>query len=259
MNLDIKKLLELKSEQYQTPDFIKSDPIAIPKKFISQQDIEITAFWIAMLSWGNRKSIINSGLKLIELFQYHPYDFILNHTEKDRAVFLDFKHRTFQATDSLYFLEFFQWFYKNHSSLQDAFVSDEVYSEDNVEQALIQFHQFFFSLNDAPKRTRKHVASPAKNSSCKRLNMFLRWMVRPSSTGVDFGLWERISPSQLLIPLDVHVHRTALNLGLISRKQADWKATLELSQKLKVWKPEDPCYFDYGLFGLGLESRQKPI
>lgn len=255
LNTDIKKLIELKSQQYQTPEFINNDPIAIPKKFVLQQDIEITAFWMAILSWGNRKSIINSGLKLIERMDHHPYDFILHHTEKDREKFLDFKHRTFQAPDTLYFLEFFQWYYRNHSSLQDAFVPEEEYKASNVEEALIHFHNFFFSRPHLAQRTRKHVASPKKNSSCKRLNMFLRWMVRPSSGGVDFGLWKKISPAQLIIPLDVHVHRTALKLGIIQRSKADWKAALELNAQLKIWRPEDPCYYDYGLFGLGVESR----
>jgi uncharacterized protein (TIGR02757 family) len=252
---EIKQLLEQKSEEYQNPAFIQSDPLSIPKKFENQNDIEITALWIAVLSWGNRKSIINSGEKLIRLMHYAPYDFILNHTEKDKESFLNFKHRTFQPLDALYFLDFLQWFYRRNQSLEDAFFQTDSFESPNVKPALEYFHDFFFQLPHAPERTKKHIATPKRNSSCKRLNMFLRWMIRSPKNQVDFGLWKKANASQLIIPLDVHVHRTALKLGLIERKNADWKAAEKLTQVLKNWRPEDPVFFDYGLFGLGLEER----
>ncbi len=252
MNENIKNLIHRKSLAMQTDAFIQSDPLSIPKNFSKKQDIEITALWIAVLSWGNRKSIINSGHKLLELMQGAPHDFMLNHTEKDKRAFLQFKHRTFQPVDALYFLDFFQWYYRNNNSLETAFFPQKRYPKDNTKEALESFHELFFSLGHAPQRTRKHIATPARKSSCKRLNMFLRWMVRRK--GVDFGLWRRASPAQLIVPLDVHVHRTALKIGLMQRKIADWQAAEELTAVLKKWRPRDPIFYDYGLFALGNEG-----
>lgn len=241
-----------KAETFNHPSFIEKDPISLPHRFSGLQDKEIIGFWVAMLSWGNRTSIINSGNKLIELMDDAPYDFILNHEEKDRERFLNFKHRTFQPLDSLYFLEFLQHYYKNHTSLETAFSQHLSSTDQNIENALIGFHNLFFSLPDAPKRTRKHVATPAKKSTCKRLCMFLRWMVRKDNKGVDFGLWSSISPAQLMIPFDVHVERIARRLKLIKRKQRDWKTVVELSTRLRRLNPEDPVLFDYALFGIGV-------
>lgn len=241
-----------KAETFNHPSFIEKDPISIPHRFSSLQDIEIIGFWVAMLSWGNRTSIINSGNKLIELMDNAPFDFILNHEEKDRERFLDFKHRTFQPLDSLYFLEFLQHYYKNHASLETAFSQHLSSTDQNIENALIGFHHLFFSLPNAPKRTRKHVATPAKKSTCKRLCMYLRWMVRKDDKGVDFGLWNSIKPAQLMIPFDVHVERIARRLKLIKRKQRDWKTVVELSARLRQLHPKDPVLFDYALFGIGV-------
>lgn len=253
MNENIRKLIHRKSLDMQTDAFIQSDPLSIPKNFKKKQDIEITALWIAVLSWGNRKSIINSGRRLLDLMQREPYDFILHHTEKDKGAFLEFKHRTFQPIDALYFLDFFQWYYGNHESLETAFFPQKKYPKANTKEALERFHEIFFSLEHAPRRTRKHIATPARKSSCKRLNMFLRWMVRRK--GVDFGLWQRASPAQLVVPLDIHVHRTALKLGLMKRKIADWQAAEELTTQLIKWRPRDPTFYDYGLFALGNEGQ----
>lgn len=236
----------------QTDAFIQSDPLSIPKNFKKKQDIEITALWIAVLSWGNRKSIINSGQKLLGLLQWEPHDFILHHTESDKKAFLAFKHRTFQPLDALYFLDFFQWYYSKHESLETAFFPQKRFPGRNTKKALEDFHKLFFSLDHAPQRTRKHIATPERKSSCKRLNMFLRWMVRRK--GVDFGLWRRASPAQLVVPLDVHVHRTALKMGLMERKIPDWRAAEELTAVLKSWRPRDPVFYDYGLFALGNEA-----
>lgn len=245
-------LLRDYAEKYNNPDFIGTDPIQIPHRFSLKQDVEIIGFWVAMLAWGQRKTIINKANELIQLMDNSPYDFILNHEEKDRAAFLDFKHRTFQATDTLYFLEFFQQFYRQYKSLEEAFIKNLPANAPDIEQALVGFHDFFFSLEIAPQRTRKHVASPARKSSCKRLNMFLRWMVRKDNKGVDFGIWKNISPSQLMIPLDVHVNRVARKLGLITRKQSDWLTVKELTDQLRLIDPDDPAKFDFALFGLGV-------
>jgi uncharacterized protein (TIGR02757 family) len=238
--------------RYNVPDFIKDDPIGIPHRFSKLQDIEIIGFWVAMLAWGQRKSIINSALRLVDLMDGAPHDFILNHQEIDRKRFLDFKHRTFQATDTLYFLEFFQQYYRQNESLETAFSQWLSPNDLTTEKALIGFHQLFFSLEDAPQRTRKHIATPERKSTCKRLNMFLRWMVRNDGKGVDFGLWQTIQPSQLLIPLDVHVERYARRFGLIQREKTDWLTVLELTENLRRFDANDPVKYDFALFGLGV-------
>ena len=243
----IKELLDNKYLEFNRPEFIVSDPIQIPKSFTLLQDIEISAFWVSILSWGQRKTIINKSKQLFTLMDNAPYDFILNHTEKDRKLFCDFKHRTFQYTDTLYFLQFLQWYYQENESLENAFVNHR-----EIKSALSSFHDLFFHLKNSPQRTRKHIATPRRNSSCKRLNMFLRWMVRSDRCGVDFGLWSRISPARLMIPLDVHVERVARTLGLLKRKQRDWKAVEELTTNLRTLDPDDPVKYDFALFGMGV-------
>lgn len=239
--------MDAKVQEVNRPQFITDDPISIPKSFDKLQDIEITAFWSAMLAWGQRVTIINKSNELFGLMGDSPYDFIVSHKEKDRKRFENFKHRTFQYTDTLYFLEFLQWYYKANESLESLFLVDE-----SMATTLTNFHETFFHLESAPRRTRKHIASPARKSSCKRLNMFLRWMVRQDESGVDFGLWKNISASQLMIPLDVHVERVAKKLGLLKRKQRDWKAVEELTMQLRKLDPEDPVKYDFALFGIGV-------
>ncbi|MEM9821498.1 MAG: TIGR02757 family protein [Bacteroidota bacterium] len=252
MDKKLKKQLDEQVKRYNHPDFIDTDPICIPHQFDRLQDIEIMGFWSAMLAWGQRKTIINKSNELIRLMGGQPYDFILHHREEDRKAFLSFKHRTFQATDTLYFLEFFQRYYREHTSLENAFSRHLKPEDDTVENALRGFHELFFSLPDSPRRTQKHIATPARKSSCKRLNMFLRWMVRQDDKGVDFGLWKDIRPAQLLMPLDVHVDRIARRYGLLTRKQRDWKAVLELTQKLRLYDAQDPVKYDFALFGIGV-------
>lgn len=249
---NLSELLEDSFEHYNQPGFIESDPISAPHRFTLRQDREIIGFWAAILAWGQRKTIINKANELVELMDGAPYDFIRNHQEEDRRRFLDFKHRTFQATDTLYFLEFFQWYYSQYDSLEDAFARHLPPAAPNIEAALVGFHELFFSLPHAPERTRKHIPTPLRGSTCKRLNMFLRWMVRKDDQGVDFGIWERISPRQLLIPLDVHVERVARRLGLLTREKADWRAVLELSETLRSFDANDPVKYDFALFGMGV-------
>ncbi len=254
---ELPEYLDAAVARYNHPGFIEKDPIAIPRQFTRLQDIEITGFWSAMLAWGQRSTILQKSRELISLMGGSPYDFILYHKEADRVALLPFKHRTFQATDTLYFLEFLQQYYREHESLEDAFARYISAEEQTVEKGLIGFHQLFFSLPDAPDRTRKHIATPARGSTCKRLNMFLRWMVRKDNCGVDLGLWNRIRPDQLLIPLDVHVDRVARQLGLLQRKQTDWQAVLELSENLRQMDPADPVKYDFALFGMGVLSKSK--
>ena len=251
-NPKVAEILEMYYLKYNNIDFIKDDPISIPHKFSLKQDIEITAFWTSMIAWGRRNMIIKNANRLFEYMDNSPYDFIVNHEEKDRKKFLDFKHRTFQPTDTLYFLEFLQWYYRQNESLETAFSKSINTGDENIKNALIGFHNLFFSLEDAPHRTKKHVATPERKSTCKRLNMFLRWMVRQDYNGVDFGIWKEIKPSQLMIPIDVHVDRIARQLGLLTRKQRDWKAVEEITSNLKVYDAEDPIKYDFSLFGFGV-------
>lgn len=261
MNRDkIYELLERKYKEYNSASFIDTDPISIPHRFSKKQDIEIAAFFSATIAWGNRKSIITSANKLINLMDNAPHDFVLNHKDKDLKQLIDFKHRTFNATDTLYFVDFLKLHYSKYESLEDAFLKSEVrsrMSEAVTENAIANFHENFFSLEDAPHRTRKHVATPVRGSTCKRMNMFLRWMVRKDKHGVDFGIWKKIKPAQLLIPLDVHVDRTARKLGLIKRKQTDWQTVIELTENLKRFDAKDPVKYDFALFGISVLDKMQ--
>lgn len=215
-------------------------------------------FWAAVLAWGQRKTIINKCLELSQFMDNAPHDFVLNHQESDLKRFLNFKHRTFNATDTLYFLHFFQNYYQKHNSLEDAFSRHITKSDLTIEKALIGFHDRFGDSENFPARTRKHIATPLRKSSCKRLNMFLRWMVRKDDKGVDFGIWQNISPSQLVCPCDVHVDRVARLLGLLKRPVTDWQTALELTASLRLLSPSDPAKFDFALFGLGIEGFATP-
>jgi uncharacterized protein (TIGR02757 family) len=246
-------------QKFNNQTFIENDPIGIPHRFSKLQDIEITAFWTAMLAWGQRKTIINSANRLFELMDNAPHDFIVNHIETDRKRFLDFKHRTFQPTDTLYFLEYLQHFYKENDSLEFAFSKHITSDTPSVQEALIGFHNEFFSLPVAPARTKKHIATPTSKSTCKRLCMFLRWMVRQDEQGVDFGLWKTIKPAQLLMPLDVHVDRQARRLGLLERPKTDWQAVLELTENLRQFDANDPVKYDFALFGLGILEKENRL
>ncbi|KAA0989404.1 TIGR02757 family protein [Dyadobacter aurulentus] len=253
----IADLLEEKVGQYNRPAFIPYDPISIPHRFSVKQDIEIMGFWAAVLAWGQRKTIINKCLELAAFMDNAPYDFVKNHTENDLKPFLNFKHRTFNSTDTLYFLHFFQNYYRQHDSLEFAFSSYLKTGDETIENALIGFHNLFSDSENFPARTRKHIATPIRKSSCKRLNMFLRWMVRKDSNGVDFGIWQHITPGQLVCPCDVHVDRVARLLGLIKRPVTDWQTALELTASLKLLDSSDPVKYDFALFGLGIEGFAK--
>jgi uncharacterized protein (TIGR02757 family) len=250
----LKSFLDEKAEYYNQPSFIIQDPISIPHLFSKKQDIEIMGLWAAVLAWGQRVTIINKCKELVKLMDHAPHDFIMNHQEQDLKKMLKFKHRTFNDTDTLYFIEFFKDYYSKNKSLEDAFAKGLGPKALNVEQGLINFHDLFFSLEDYPARTKKHISTPVRNSACKRLNMFLRWMVRKDNKGVDFGIWKKIKPSQLICPCDVHVDRVARKLDLISRKQTDWQTAVELTENLKSLDPNDPVKYDFALFGLGAEG-----
>lgn len=289
---DLKSFLDSKVAQYNRLGFIDNDPICIPHAFTRQQDIEIMAFMAAILAWGQRKTIINKCRELVERMDGAPYEFVTRHQDTDLKALLGFKHRTFNDTDLLYFIAFFKQHYARYESLEEAFLlrqrsaesafnadywggsgepsppvqataeyaSAACYAHESIgstfvmEDALNTFRAYFFSLPDYPTRTRKHISSPRQKSACKRLNMFLRWMVRRDEQGVDFGLWRRIPMSALVCPCDVHVERVARRLKLITRKQSDWLTARELTDNLLLLDPNDPVKYDFALFGLGVEG-----
>jgi len=255
--LELKDFLDIKVAQYNRPDFITNDPICIPHRFSKKQDIEIAAFFAAVLAWGQRKTIINKCTDLFDRMDNDPYNFMLHHGDQDLRRLLNFKHRTFNDTDLLYFISFFKHHYVLSDSLETAFLPADFGQLESftAEHALNHFRTYFFSLPDSPRRTVKHISSPSQKSTCKRLNMFLRWMVRKDQTGVDFGVWTTISPADLICPCDVHVDRVARRLDLITRKQTDWRTAVELTTELRKFDPLDPVKYDFALFGLGVEEK----
>ena len=243
---ELKQFLDFKADFYENPDFIESDPIQIPHRFDKKQDIEIAAFFSALLAWGNRKMIIRNASRLMELMDNSPYDFITNHKESDLARFEGFVHRTFNEIDLLYYIHSLKSIYSEFGGLEKQF--------NNSEDLNIQIHNFkkLFMSFDAPLRSGKHLGDPKKGSAAKRIHMFLRWMVRSGDKGVDFGIWKEVNPSQLYCPLDIHSGNVARKLKLLDRKQNDQKALQELSLALKKLDPKDPVKYDFALFGLGV-------
>jgi uncharacterized protein (TIGR02757 family) len=279
----LRDFLEKKVTEFNHPSFIEADPISVPHRYSKKQDIEIAGFFAAIFAWGNRTTIIQKSNELMIAMDDSPYDFILNHRSADLKRFSEFKHRTFNTTDLLYFFHFLQTHYRKSDSLETAFlpniteVKKIIYplsvtlpalitkanrlkknsdgKNEMVKNSLSIFYHRFFSLQDAPRRTEKHIASPEKNSACKRLNMYLRWMVRNDNRGVDFGIWKKISVAELICPLDLHVARVARGFGLISRKQTDWETAMELTVALRKMDKNDPVKFDFALFGLGVTEK----
>jgi uncharacterized protein (TIGR02757 family) len=252
---ELRLLLNKKVKQYNQLAFITNDPIVIPHLFNDLQNIEMMGFFAATFAWGQRITIINKCKELIGRMGGNPYLFVMNYSNRDLKRLIGFKHRTFNDTDLLYFIYFFHTWYSKHNSLENAFSSGIKKTDENVEGGLNQFRANFFSLDNVPHRTLKHVASPAQKSACKRINMFLRWMVRDDTQGVDFGIWKSIKTSQLICPLDLHVQRVAIKIGLLQRKQSDWQAAVELTKNLKTFDTYDPVKYDFALFGLGIMDK----
>jgi len=248
---EIKSLLDQKTVQYNNPDFILSDPISIPHLFTKKEDIEIAGFFAATFAWGQRTTTINKATYLLKLMNNSPYNFIMHFRENDLSPFRNFSHRTFNGIDCEYFLWSLKNIYQKYGNLENAFFSGLSADEKNVKQAISNFRERFFNL-DHPKRTQKHIADPMKNATAKRINMFLRWMVRQDDNGVDFGIWKKISPAQLVCPIDVHSGNVARRLGLLTRKANDWKAVEELTTNLGNFDPLDPVKYDFALFGMGI-------
>ncbi len=246
---ELKEFLDTKVLQYNNRDFIESDPIQIPHLFQKKEDIEIIGFLIATIAWGNRKSIIKNGNRLVDIMGNSPHDFVLNYTTEDSKYLSGFVHRTFNELDLNYFIIALKHIYIHHEGLEAVFSNPS--KNNTLQHSIHQFKKTFFSLPHLT-RTEKHVSDPLKNSAAKRINMFLRWMVRNDNMGVDFGIWKSISPSFLSCPLDVHSGNVARKLGLLNRKQNDAKALAELDTSLRKLDPIDPVKYDFALFGLGV-------
>lgn len=251
----IKAQLDSFTAAYNRRDFIADDPIVVPHGFSKQQDIEIAGFFAAIFAWGQRKTIISKAQELMQRMDGAPHAFVLSANERELRGLAGFVHRTFNDTDLLYMVDFLGRHYRLHHSLEQAFVPLGA-ADWSVEQALLYFHQQVFLPDWAPQRSRKHIPTPARHSACKRLNMYLRWMVRQDAQGVDFGLWQQLKPADLIVPLDLHVQRVAIKMGLLQRTQSDWQAALELTQALRQFDPLDPVKYDFALFGMGLEVRR---
>ena len=245
--LEIKDFLDTKVIEYNNPKFIESDPIQIPHQFSTKEDIEVSSFLVATIAWGNRKMIIKNGQRMMELMGNAPYDFIMNHQEKDLDNLTGFVHRTFNDVDFKYFIKSLKNIYTNHNGLEAIFIT----KDNTLQNTISEFKDIFFEL-EHPLRTQKHISNPLKGSAAKRINMWLRWLCRKDSAGVDFGIWQQIKPSQLSCPLDVHSGNVARKLGLLTRKQNDAKALLELDTNLRILDPNDPVKYDFALFGLGV-------
>lgn len=256
---EIKDLLDFWAKEVEENAFIPHDPVQIPHRYSRLQDIELAGFFAAIMAWGQRKTIINSAQKLMLLMDDAPFDFVMQHEESDLQRLRSFVHRTLNGEDVISMIRFFRHWYSGAPSLEDLFFGKDVLEapvEDQVFRALERF-QGIWQTFPHEKRTDKHLASPAKGSACKRLNMYFRWMVRPHSL-VDFGIWRKVSPAVLMCPLDVHVERVAQELGLLIRNKSDWQSCCELTDRLRAFRPHDPVYYDYALFGIGV-ARNKEI
>ena len=250
--LELKEFLDEKADFYEQKEFIQNDPIIIPHEYENKLDIEISGFIISIISWGNRKSIINSGYKIMNLLESSPYDFIMNHSSEDLKRIKGSIHRTFNSEDLIFFIKSLKNIYTKHEGLEG--IISNIKNGDNLQARISNFKKKFFELKHS-NRTKKHLPDPLRGSAAKRFNMFLRWMVRSNSKGVDFGLWKSISPSELSCPLDIHTGNTARKLGLLKRNQNDSLSVYELDKKLREMDKEDPVKYDFALFGLGVNEK----
>ena len=246
---ELHEFLEEKYDLYNRESFITTDPIQIPKSFSRKEDIEIAGFLSASIAWGQRPTIIRNGKWLMERMENQPYEFLINASESEFDVFKGFKHRTFNGDDCLFFLRSLRNIYLNHHGLENVFACG-LKQNNGIKGALVHFRNVFFEVEHLD-RSQKHVSNVLKKSSAKRLNMYLRWMVRKDERGVDFGLWQHLKSANLYLPLDVHTGNVGRKLGLLKRKQNDWQAVEEITQNLRKFDPDDPIKYDYALFGLG--------
>jgi len=248
-NKELQEFLDEKVELYNKPDFIESDPIQVPHLFLIKEDVEIAGFLSATIAWGNRKMIVKNAHKMMDLMGNAPYDFVMSHSESNLEKLQDFVHRTFNGGDFITFIKGLKHIYNNHGGPENIF--SQHHENDSLQKSIHEFRKLFFEINHQ-SRTQKHISDPLNNSAAKRINMYLRWMIRKDNKGVDLGIWKNISPSLLSCPLDVHSGNVARKLGLLTRKQNDGKALAELDRKLRSLDSEDPVKYDFALFGLGI-------
>lgn len=246
---ELKSFLDEKVVQYNTLDFIESDPVQIPHLFSQKEDIEIAGFLSATIAWGNRKMIIKNSHKMMDLMGNAPYDFVMSHSENDLERLETFVHRTFNGQDFASFIRSLKNIYENHNGLESVYAKNQELK--TMQNSISEFKKTFFEIPHQ-SRTQKHISDPLNNSAAKRINMYLRWMVRQDTKGVDLGIWKTISPASLSCPLDVHSGNVARKLGLLTRKQNDGKALAELDLKLREFDANDPVKYDFALFGLGV-------
>jgi len=259
MNLTHQQLFDLLEEKaafYNNPEFIEKDPISIPHLFTKKEDIEIAGFLAATLAWGQRVTIINKSRELISRMDNSPYDFVMKASEKEIGTLASFVHRTFQGDDCMYFIHTLQQIYSKNDGLEAVFL-EGYHANQSIKESISQFREIFFG-NQHLHRTRKHVPDPQKGSASKRINMYLRWMIRDDNKGVDFGIWKNFKTSDLLCPLDLHSGNVARKLGLLERKQDDWQAVEELTANLRLFDPLDPVKYDFALFGTGVNEKTLP-
>jgi uncharacterized protein (TIGR02757 family) len=249
---ELQSFLDEKVDLYNNPNFIESDPIQIPHRFSLKEDVEIAGFLSATIAWGNRKMIINNAKKMMDLMGNSPHDFVMSHQEHDLERMEHFVHRTFNATDFVTFVKSLQHIYINHGGLEAVFAQNQ--EPDSMQKSISEFKKIFFETEHL-NRTQKHISDPMNNSAAKRINMFLRWMIRNDNRGVDFGIWKSIPTTILSCPLDVHSGNVARKLGLLTRKQNDGKALAELDAQLRLLDANDPVKYDFALFGLGVFER----
>lgn len=249
---ELKDILNHYHDKFNAPEFIENDPIKIPHQFSKKEDIEIAGFLAATIAWGKREMIIKNAERMMLLMDNSPLEFVLNHSNKELLLFDKFVHRTFNGTDLIYFIRSLKNIYTNHIGLENVLSAKK--EEQDTKEALVRFNKVFFELEDHPERTKKHVSNPAKGSSSKRLNMYIRWMTRKDNRGVDLGIWNSVSSHQLICPLDVHTGNVSRKLNLLSRKQNDWIAAKELTEKLKLFDTNDPVKYDFALFGAGINQ-----
>jgi len=250
----LKEFLESKYLLYNTQEFIECDPVCIPHLFTGKEDIEISGFLAATISWGQRKTIIHNARQMMEWMDCSPFDFIMGASEVEMERFRNFRHRTFSGEDCIFFLRALRDIYRQFGGLEYLFRMPQAKGEQEIINRIMNFRKAFL-LFPHERRSEKHISNPERGSAAKRINMFLRWMVRKDPSGVDFGIWKDISPATLICPLDIHTGRVGRELGILSRRQNDWKAAIELTQSLKLLCPEDPVRYDYALFGLGIYEK----
>ena len=248
--VDVHSFLDQKYISFNHPAFIETDPIQVPAQFTIKENIEIAGFLAATLAWGQRPTIIRNALKLVTLMNNNPLEFLLNTPEDEWVIFSDFKHRTYNGIDCLFFMKSLRNIYQNHGGLEQVFTTGYL-KDHTIFSSLVHFRKIFFEL-EHEHRTEKHVSDVEKGAAAKRLNMYLRWMVRTDKSGVDFGLWKQIPNSALMLPLDIHTGNVARKLGLLTRTQNDWRSVEEITAKLREFDPEDPIKYDFALFGLGV-------